>query len=82
MGETSGWHIDIRESDGLDRPPERSAPGQQPWVGIHFDCCGRYARVYRNAEGTAYEGRCPDCLRTVRLRVGPGGTSSRFFTAR
>ena len=51
------------------------------WVGIRFDCCDIYTRVYRNVEGTAYVGRCPQCLRGVRLRVGPDGTDSRFFVA-
>lgn len=53
----------------------------RPWVGVRFDCCDVYTRVYRNRAGTAYEGRCPKCLAGIRLRVGPGGTSSRFFVA-
>ncbi len=53
----------------------------RPWIGIRFDCCGTYTRVYRNADGTAYQGRCPCCLRTARLSVGPGGTDARFFVA-
>lgn len=77
------YHLEI---DGLeDFSPGLQGPTgslhDRPWVGIRFDCCGAYARVYRNAEGTAYHGRCPRCLQTVRLRVGPGGTSSRFFVA-
>jgi hypothetical protein len=53
----------------------------RPWVGIHFECCNVYNRVYRNAEGTAYMGCCPRCLKKVRLAVGPRGVASRFFTA-
>ena len=53
----------------------------RPWVGIRFECCGTYARVYRNAEGTVYRGTCPRCRAPVTLRVGPGGTSARFFQA-
>lgn len=54
---------------------------QKPFVGIRFACCGVYTRVYVNRTGTAYEGRCPKCSRSVRLRIGPGGTDERFFTA-
>lgn len=53
----------------------------RPWVAIRWRCCGAYSRIYRNREGTAYTGRCPRCARPVRLRVGPGGTSARFFEA-
>jgi len=76
------YHVDIR---GLEEPDARSedrpAQRQRPWVGILFECCGVYARVYRDRDGTAYRGRCPRCLQEVTLRVGPGGTDARFFTA-
>lgn len=51
------------------------------WIGISFDCCGVYCRIYRLPDGTAYQGRCPRCLRTLTLRVGPDGVSDRIFHA-
>jgi hypothetical protein len=75
---------DILEIAGLDcsETADRSGPAsQRPWVGIKFDCCGAYARVYRNRDATAYVGRCPRCRREVRLRIGPDGTNQRFFRA-
>jgi len=64
---------------------EESTPDSRlagrPWVGVRFDCCGVYCRVYKRADGLAYEGRCPRCGRQVRLRVGPDGTAARFFVA-
>ncbi|MHC4091799.1 MAG: hypothetical protein ACYSVY_16295 [Planctomycetota bacterium] len=73
------YHLDV---PGLndEHPAGRSKPRR--WVGIRFECCGRYARVYRNREGTMYSGRCPRCLRRVRLRVGADGIDARFFRAR
>ncbi len=84
------YHLDI---DGIEDPfpvgwalptfshSARPPLPDRPWVGIHFDCCSVYTRIYRNTEGTAYHARCPRCLREVTLRVGPGGTDARFFLA-
>jgi hypothetical protein len=51
------------------------------FIGIQFSCCSVYARIYINASQSAYEGRCPRCLRRVEVQIGPGGTDTRFFTA-
>lgn len=65
--------------DGVDRS---SADAARPWLGIRFDCCNVYIRIYRNRDGTAYAGRCPSCGRAIRVPIGPEGTRSRFFVAK
>ena len=67
----------MSESDAS--PPESART--RPYVGIMFECCGIYQRVYRRADQLEYRGRCPRCLRAVQLKVGPSGTSTRIFRA-
>lgn len=55
---------------------------KRKFLGIYFECCNVYGRIYKNSTGTSYEGRCPKCLRRVSVPVGEGGTNQRFFKAR
>jgi ssDNA-binding Zn-finger/Zn-ribbon topoisomerase 1 len=55
--------------------------GKRKFVGVVFQCCKVYARIYANAKSTAYVGACPRCGKRLVLRIGPEGTDSRFFTA-
>ncbi len=55
---------------------------KRQFLGILFECCHVYGRIYQAPGGGAYEGRCPRCLREVRVRIGPNGTRKRFFVAR
>lgn len=81
MSDEPPYILDIA---GLQEPqgtaPEPPAQAR-PWIGIQFECCNVYARIYRNRAGTAYVGHCPRCQRKASIRVGPGGTSSRMFRA-
>ena len=58
------------------------ARSQRKFVGVKFECCATYARIYINHEETAYVGNCPRCAKQVRLKIGAGGTDARFFTVR
>lgn len=76
-----GENLDLSSGDEVAASADRSAVGR-PFVGIRFACCEVYVRVYINRQGTAYVGHCPRCSKKVTLKVGPGGTDARFFTAR
>ena len=54
----------------------------RPYIGVHFECCQAYRRVHKTADGAAYAGHCPRCMRPIRVRVGEGGSNQRFFRAR
>jgi len=76
------------EQQAEPEAPELSAQKEQPaqkeqrkFIGVKFNCCNIYVRIYANKEGTAYEGRCPKCFRPVKFKIGEGGTDHRFFEA-
>lgn len=73
-----GENLDLSSEPPIEG---RAASVRRRFVGVHFACCDVYSRVYINASESAYEGNCPKCAKKLRLRIGPGGTDSRFFTA-
>ncbi len=78
MASEPDYYLEVEGLEPVDAAPARGG-GARRWIGVRFDCCGVYLRIYRNRAGTAYEGRCPKCLAKVRALIGPGGTASRFF---
>ena len=85
----SGEHLDLSsDPPGPSAKPTAQAPANNQntastsrrFVGVQFACCDLYARVYINRDETAYHGNCPRCAKAVHLKIGPGGTDSRFFT--
>lgn len=53
------------------------------FLGIYFECCKIYGRLYQNKEGTHYVGRCPRCMVPLKVPIGdssnPNATNRRFF---
>ena len=67
----------------MDEDPAHGDEGNAPkkFLGVYFVTCNVYGRFYKNADGTAYVGRCPKCGMPYRIRIGQEGTQSRFFQA-
>lgn len=54
---------------------------QRRFLGVFFQCCNAYSRVYLNRQNTAYAGNCPRCGKRGAFPIKPGGTDCRFFSA-
>ncbi|HKQ47729.1 MAG TPA: hypothetical protein VJZ71_06655 [Phycisphaerae bacterium] len=78
MAEASDYRLDV-VSSAEEASVESDA---RPWIGIHFECCGVYARVYRRREERQYLGRCPSCGRALRVLVRADGVKAKVFRAR
>ncbi|MBN1306820.1 MAG: hypothetical protein JXA18_02810 [Chitinispirillaceae bacterium] len=61
--------------------PRRQEMKQKKFLGVHFQCCKIYQRIYRNPDGTAYDGCCPRCGKRVHFPIGEDGIENRFFEA-
>ena len=71
---------DSRTNDSAASPTQQApSPSRKPFVGLLFECCSVYGRLYPNRTGTAFEGRCPRCFRAISIPTGQDGTDTRFF---
>lgn len=53
------------------------------FIGILCAHCNAYFRIYKDASGRLYVGRCPKCLRYARAVVdAKNGQKRRFFIYR
>lgn len=77
----AGERFDASSDAGPVSRRDDSSGHAKPFLGVQFECCQMYRRIYRNAASTAYEGRCPRCGALVSVPIGDGGSSSRFFRA-
>lgn len=70
----------MNASTNAGQPPAHRQ-GARPYLGIYFECCHVYARVYRRADQPQYVARCPRCLRAAKIRVAADGSRKRMFIA-
>jgi len=61
-------------------PPEERDKRGRKFIGVKFECCGVYGRIYYSEVNNGYYGYCPLCHKRVNVRVDPEkGTDGRFF---
>jgi hypothetical protein len=77
------YRLDIvSAADSNDEGRGGGAESDRPWIGIHFECCGVYSRVYRRPEEPQYVGKCPSCGRALRVLVRADGVKAKIFRAK
>ena len=79
--EISGQVVAGGDSPASHDADDTLAAAGRPYLSVHFKCCSTYNRIYKTADGAAYAGHCPKCAKPVRIKIGPGGSSTRLFTA-
>ena len=60
---------------------EKENSQKRAYISIHWKCCKAFSRIYKNRDGSAYEGRCPRCAAHLRVPICKGGTTQRIFIA-
>ena len=78
MNDPRDYKLDLTSADQPNGKDESAAPAN-PFLSVMFACCKVYQRIYRDADGKHYQGRCPRCGLSVKFVVGDGGTDSRSF---
>jgi hypothetical protein len=80
MSGSPDYKLDISGLGGASGSADsENAQSQRPYLSVLFACCSVYQRIYRNADATAYLGRCPRCGKPVKIGISPDGSDSREF---
>jgi hypothetical protein len=67
------------KTGGTKKPQSTDQPAHREFLGINFECCRVYSRIFINDEETKFQGNCPRCGKFVQFEIDPNGTDARFF---
>ncbi|HSG99881.1 MAG TPA: hypothetical protein VLB27_07525 [candidate division Zixibacteria bacterium] len=59
--------------------PQTGRPKRE-FVGVHFNCCNVYSRIYLNPQRPRQYGWCPRCGARVEIVLSPTGSDKKFFS--
>lgn len=79
--EARGKMIDVFDTGASPNDSRPASDCKRVWIGVFYECCETYSRVYRRPSELQYRGRCPKCGMEINVRVGPNGVSSRILIA-
>jgi len=79
MRDDRDYKLDLSTNN---KQPTAQNAQPRPYLSVHFACCNVYCRIYRNPDGSRYEGRCPRCAKPVAFAIGVDGTHARSFTVK
>ena len=68
----NGTQVNRNENEAQDNR-------QREFLGINFECCRIYSRIFINDEKDKFLGNCPRCGKYVQFDISPDGTDARFF---
>ena len=60
---------------------KQASPDRRQFLGVQFDCCRTYSRIYINRDRTAFVGHCPKCGKQIHVKISPDGMDAKFFSA-
>ena len=63
----------------IDNKIMEEKSNKREFLGVLFECCNVYGRIYKSKDGSCYRGMCPKCMKSVTIKVQQGGSSERFF---
>jgi len=88
MLETRDYLVDVDELENGSDTASTPAAGadrvamsmkERPTIAVYWLCCNLFGHMYRNRKRTAFTGSCPGCSKSVRAKIGVGGTRSKSF---